>query len=147
MLDRKYVVENAEAVKLNCLHRGAQADVDRIIALEMERRAKMAEVEEWNRQANEVSAQIGKVPAEQREEYKERGRGLRASKEQSQKDHDALDRQIDDLLARVPNMTHPSAPIGNDDNANLEIARGSTPITQFDFKPKDHLEREQDSTF
>lgn len=140
MLDRKYVVENAEAVKLNCLHRGAQADVDRIIALEMERRAKMAEVEEWNRQANEVSAQIGKVPAEQREEYKERGRGLRASKEQSQKDHDALDHQIDELLARVPNMTHPSAPIGNDDNANLEIARGSTPITKFDFKPKDHLE-------
>jgi seryl-tRNA synthetase len=37
-------------------------------------------------------------------------------------------------------MTHPSAPIGTDDHANLEIARGSTPIPSFDFKAKDHLE-------
>ena len=140
MLDRKYVVENAEAVKSNCLQRGASADIDRIVALELQRRAKLAEAEEWNRQANAVSAQIGKVPAQEREEFKEKGRLLRAHKEQSQKDHDALDREIDSLLSRVPNMTHPSAPIGNDDHANLEIARGRTPIPTFDFKPKDHLE-------
>ncbi|MCE2799376.1 MAG: serine--tRNA ligase [Planctomycetaceae bacterium] len=140
MLDRKYVVENAEAVKSNCLQRGASADIDRIVALELQRRAKLAEAEEWNRQANAVSAQIGKVPAQEREEFKEKGRLLRAHKEQSQKDHDALDREIDSLLSRVPNMTHPSAPIGNDDHANLEIARGTTPIPTFDFKPKDHLE-------
>ncbi|MFN4905284.1 MAG: serine--tRNA ligase [Planctomycetota bacterium] len=140
MLDRKYVVENAEAVKSNCLQRGASADIDRIVALELQRRAKLAEAEEWNRQANAVSAQIGKVPAQEREEFKEKGRLLRAQKEQSQKDHDALDREIDSLLSRVPNMTHPSAPIGNDDHANLEIARGTTPIPTFDFKPKDHLE-------
>ncbi|MFM8574202.1 MAG: serine--tRNA ligase [Pirellula sp.] len=140
MLDRKYVVENAEAVKSNCMHRGVSADIDRIVALELQRRGKLAEAEEWNRQANAVSAQIGKVPAEQREEYKEQGRRLRAQKEQAQKDHDALDREIDALLSRVPNMTHPSAPIGTDDHANLEIARGSTPIPSFDFKAKDHLE-------
>jgi len=51
-----------------------------------------------------------------------------------------LDREIDALLSRVPNMTHPSAPVGSDDNDNLEIARGATAIPQFDFKPKDHLE-------
>ncbi|MFN5103645.1 MAG: serine--tRNA ligase, partial [Planctomycetota bacterium] len=130
----------AEAVKSNCLQRGASADIDRIVALELQRRAKLAEAEEWNRQANAVSAQIGKVPAQEREEFKEKGRLLRAHKEQSQKDHDALDREIDSLLSRVPNMTHPSAPIGNDDHANLEIARGTTPIPTFDFKPKDHLE-------
>ena len=37
-------------------------------------------------------------------------------------------------------MTHPSAPIGTDDQANLEIARGKTPIPKFDFKAKDHVE-------
>ncbi|MFM9064375.1 MAG: serine--tRNA ligase [Pirellula sp.] len=140
MLDRKYVLENVEAVKSNCLQRGASADIDRIVALELQRRAKLAEAEDWNRQANAVSAQIGKVPAQEREEFKEKGRVLRAHKEQAQKDHDALDREIDGLLSRVPNMTHPSAPIGSDDHSNLEIARGSTPIPSFDFKPKDHLE-------
>lgn len=140
MLDRKYVLENVEAVKSNCLQRGASADIDRIVALELQRRAKLAEAEDWNRQANAVSAQIGKVPAQEREEFKEKGRVLRAHKEQAQKDHDALDREIDGLLSRVPNMTHPSAPVGSDDHSNLEIARGSTPIPIFDFKPKDHLE-------
>jgi seryl-tRNA synthetase len=133
-------LENVEAVKSNCLQRGASADIDRIVALELQRRAKLAEAEDWNRQANAVSAQIGKVPAQEREEFKEKGRVLRAHKEQAQKDHDALDREIDGLLSRVPNMTHPSAPIGSDDHSNLEIARGSTPIPSFDFKPKDHLE-------
>ncbi|MCE2811913.1 MAG: serine--tRNA ligase [Planctomycetaceae bacterium] len=140
MLDRKYVLENVEAVKSNCLQRGASADIDRIVALELQRRAKLAEAEDWNRQANAVSAQIGKVPPQEREEFKEKGRVLRAHKEQAQKDHDALDREIDGLLSRVPNMTHPSAPVGSDDHSNLEIARGSTPIPSFDFKPKDHLE-------
>jgi seryl-tRNA synthetase len=130
MLDRKYVLENVEAVKSN----------DRIVALELQRRAKLAEAEELNRQANAVSSQIGKAPAQEREEFKEKGRLLRAQKEQSQKEHDALDREIDALLSRVPNMTHPSAPLGSDDHSNLEIARGSTPIPSFDFKPKDHLE-------
>jgi seryl-tRNA synthetase len=138
MLDRKYVLENVEAVKSNCLQRGASADIDRIVALELQRRAKLAEAEELNRQANAVSSQIGKAPAQ--EEFKEKGRLLRAQKEQSQKEHDALDREIDALLSRVPNMTHPSAPLGSDDHSNLEIARGSTPIPSFDFKPKDHLE-------
>jgi seryl-tRNA synthetase len=140
MLDRKYVLENVEAVKSNCLQRGASADIDRIVALELQRRAKLAEAEELNRQANAVSSQIGKAPAQEREEFKEKGRLLRAQKEQSQKEHDALDREIDALLSRVPNMTHPSAPLGSDDHSNLEIARGSTPIPSFDFKPKDHLE-------
>ena len=140
MLDRKYVLENVEAVKSNCLQRGASADIDRIVALELQRRAKLAEAEDWNRQANAVSAQIGKVPPQEREEFKEKGRVLRAHKEQAQKDHDALDREIDGLLSRVPNMTHPSAPVGSDDHSNWEIARGSTPIPSFDFKPKDHLE-------
>ena len=140
MLDRKYVVENAQAVKSNCENRGVSADIDRIVSLELQRRAKLAEAEDWNRQANAISAQIGKASPQEREEFKEKGRVLRAQKEQAQKDHDALDREIESLLSRVPNMTHPSAPVGTDDNANLEIARGATPIPDFDFKPKDHLE-------
>ena len=34
MLDRKFIVENAERVKQNCVHRGASADVDRLVDLE-----------------------------------------------------------------------------------------------------------------
>jgi seryl-tRNA synthetase len=83
---------------------------------------------------------MGKATPEQREQLKEQGRKLREQKEKAQAEHDELECEIDGLLARVPNMTHPDAPIGGDDASNLEIARGKTPIPQFDFKPKDHLE-------
>lgn len=140
MLDRKFVLENAEAVKANCKNRGTPEEIDQVVALETERRAKLAEAEELNRQANAISAQMGKATPEQREAFKEQGRELRARKDAAQHEHDELNRQIDALLSRVPNMTHPSAPIGNDDGSNLEIARGATPVKKLDFKAKDHLE-------
>jgi seryl-tRNA synthetase len=36
-------------------------------------------------------------------------------------------------------MSHPDAPIGGDDQANLEVAKGKTPVPKFDFKPQDHV--------
>jgi seryl-tRNA synthetase len=140
MLDRKFVLENAEAVKRNCENRGVGSDIDRVVAIETKRRAKLAEAEEANRQANAISAQIGKASADERERLKEQGRKLREQKELAQSEHDALDREIHALLVRIPNMTHPAAPVGSDDASNLEIARGTTPIPTIDFKPKDHLE-------
>ena len=60
MLDRKYILDNAELVKQNCLNRGASADVDKLVELETNRRDKLQEVQEWNRQANDAAKQIGK---------------------------------------------------------------------------------------
>ncbi len=141
MLDRKYIVENAQLVKENCLRRGAKADVDRLVELELVRRAKLNEVQDLNRLANEKSKQIGSAKsAEDREKLKEEGRQLREQKDAAQVAHDELDKQIHELEVHIPNLTHPSAPIGADDQANLEISFGKTPVPKFDFKAKDHLE-------
>ncbi len=140
MLDRKIVLENPESVKTNCLNRGVHGEVDRVVELELARRAKLAEAEESNRQANAISSQMGKATPEQREHLKEQGRKLREEKERAQAEHDTLEREIVSLMVRIPNMAHPDAPIGKDDAANLEIARGKTPVPTFDFKPRDHLE-------
>ncbi len=61
MLDRKFIVENVELVKQNCVHRGVAADVDRLVELELLRRDKQREVEDLNRRANEVAKSIGKA--------------------------------------------------------------------------------------
>jgi seryl-tRNA synthetase len=37
-------------------------------------------------------------------------------------------------------MSHPDAPIGVDDKANLEVRRGETPTPDFDFPTRDHVE-------
>lgn len=141
MLDRKYIVENTDAVKKNCELRGAKVDIDQLVALEANRREKAAEAQELNRLANETSKQIGKAPsAEAREELKEKGRSLRAQKDVAQAEHDRIDAEIHELQVHIPNLTHPDVPYGIDDKANLEISRGKTPVPEFDFKAKDHLE-------
>ncbi len=141
MLDRKFVLENLDTVRQNCIHRGLPVDsLDRFMNVETRRRAKLAEAEEFNRQANDINSKMKGATPEERESLKEAGKALREKKEISQKEHDELDREILAILAHIPNMTNPAAPIGRDDQANLEIARGKTPIPSFDFKPKDHLE-------
>ncbi len=141
MLDRKLIVENAELIKKNCDSRGTHVDIDLLVKLEAQRRDKLNEAQELNRQANETSKLIGKAQsAEEREALKEQGRSLREQKDAVQAEHDQLDSQVHDLQVQIPNLTHPDAPIGSDDTANSELTLGKTPIPKFDFQPKDHLQ-------
>ncbi len=141
MLDRKYILDNAEHVKQNCLNRGASADVDQLVSLETCRRDKLQEVQDWNRQANEAAKQIGKEKdADKRNERIAAARELNNKKDAAQVEHDQLDSQVRDLQSCIPNMSHPQAPIGKDDKANLEIRRGAHEPPSFDFPVKDHVE-------
>ncbi len=141
MLDRKLIIEQAAAVKQNCVSRGVQVDVDRLVALEQQRKTKLAEAQELNRQANETSKQIGKAGSEeQRNALKEQGRQLREQKEAAQAEHDRLDAEVAALQAQIPNLTHPDAPVGEDDSANTQVSLGKTPVPKFSFTPRDHLE-------
>src|SRR5438128_6385298 len=139
MLDRKFIVENIERVKQNCTQRGVKCDVDRLLELETTRRQKLQAVEEANRKADEVAKMIGKAKdAAERESMKEEGRRLREQKDAAQAEHDGLDAEARAVQSTIPNLTHPDAPIGGE-NDSREVKRGATPIRQFDFKPLDHV--------
>ncbi len=141
MLDRKFILENADLVKTNCRNRNVPTDVDRFVALETQRRELQVQVEDLNRQANAVSKSIGKAKdAAEREERKAEGRRLRDETNQLREKLDALVAEIDDIHRAIPNMSHPDAPIGEDDTKNLDIAHGKTPAPVFDFQPLDHVE-------
>jgi seryl-tRNA synthetase len=141
MLDRRFVVDNAELVAENCRRRGSRADVGRFVELETQRKAKQSEVEELNRKANEVSKSIGQAKdAEQREARKAEGRRVREQTTAVQAEVDALATEAEALLRTIPNMSHPDAPLGTDDTANLEVRHGKHQPPKFDFKPRDHVE-------
>jgi seryl-tRNA synthetase len=141
MLDRKFIVENASLVKENCRRRGAKADVDLFVALDATRREKQAEVDRLNQRANEVSKSIGKArDAEEREARKDEGRRLREEVGTVQAQLDAALAELDAIQRTIPNLSHPDAPLGADDQANLEIRKGKTLPPAFDFKPLDHVE-------
>jgi len=140
MLDRKFVVENVELVKQNCENRGVQADVDQIVTLETTRKAKLQEAEEFNRQANEINKTVGKASPEERPNIIAEGKRLRQLKDDASTEVDKLEEQIVEILRVIPNLSHPDAPIGEDDKSNLEIQRGVTEPRTFDFPVLDHVE-------
>ena len=141
MLDRKYIVDNVEAVKQNCANRNISVDVDRLVELELQRRGKLQLVQDLNTQSNAESKKIGQAKdSEERESLKVSARALREQKDAAQAEHDVIDREIKELQLQVPNMAHPDCPVGVDDKSNLELARGKHTCREFDFAPLDHLE-------
>ena len=141
MLDRKYILENANLVKKNCIDRGVEADVDRFVQLESFRKQQQVQVDDLNRQANEVSKSIGKAKTpDEKQACVEEGRKLREATATAKAELDAALEELDQIHRLIPNMTHPDAPIGVDDQDNKEFAFGKTEIPKFDFEPKDHVE-------
>lgn len=140
MLDRRFIVDNADRVKQNCVDRGVKVDVDRFVELEELRKAKKTLVDQLNQKANEVSKGIGRAAtAVEREALKEEGRSLREQTAEIQGQLDDIEAEQAEIHRAIPNMTHPDAPRGANDSANLELFRGKTPVAELGFKPLDHV--------
>src|SRR5262245_33117797 len=59
MLDAAFVRANLDAVKRNCDNRNVTADVDRVVALDDERKRLLTEAQAVQQRANEVSKKTG----------------------------------------------------------------------------------------
>ena len=139
MLDLKFVLSNLDAVKLNCERRNIRIDIDRLVALDKERRARLKHVEEIHRQRNEnAGAMKAKLSQADREKLISKGRELKQEASDEEATLAQLTGNVDVLLRQIPNMTHPDAPVGASENDNREIRRQGSP-TNFDFAAKDHV--------
>ena len=140
MLDRKFILENIEAVKRNCQNRHITADVDKFVAFEQQRKSLQQELEKLQAEANTVSKSIGQAKSDgEREDKKEEGRSLRDKAVAVKTKIDTIEIDLDAIQRSIPNMSHSDAPIGADNTANLCRSLGKTPIPTFDFKPVDHV--------
>src|SRR5262245_57178252 len=142
MLDLKFVVANSEAVKRNCRHRKAPPDViedvDLVVSLEAERRALLQAVEEIRRRQNEVAQATGRQrDAEQRAPLIEAGKRLKSEVVEQEERLRRLEAELAQRLKRIPNLTHPDAPVGLTEEESREVRKVGVPRA-FDFPPKDH---------
>ena len=110
--------------------------IDRILDLDTDRRSSIVQIDELRARRNEVSQQIGRSkerPPELIEEMREVGRRI-SELEGNQR---TIDEELDTLLMAVPNIPDDSAPVGQDDSANIEVRRvGELP--SFEFEPQAH---------
>ena len=140
MLDLKFIRENARAVEENCKNRGVAADVGLVVELADRRSELIQELNDLKQRQNQMAKSIGK----ERDEGS-RGRLIEESRTMKERIparetelHEVEDRLRDEQL-KIPNMTHPSSPIGKDDTENVEIRRWGE-IPEFAFEPRDHVE-------
>ena len=132
MLDLKYVVANALAVKENCRNRNTPADVlddvDRAVELEGERRRLLQSVEEIRRRQNEVAQATGKErDAQKRSVLIEEGKALKSRVADEEEELRRLEGELNLRLRRIPNLTHPDAPLGRTEEDSREIRKSGTP--------------------
>jgi len=144
MLDLKYLIANTEAVRQNCRNRNVPEDllddIDRMIALESERRELQTVVEEIRRRQNEVAQATGREKdPEARSALIEEGKRLKSEVSDQEDQLRVMDDEIRQRLRRVPNLTHPDTPVGLTEDNSRELRKVGTPRT-FDFPIKDHVE-------
>jgi seryl-tRNA synthetase len=136
MLDRRFILDNLDAVRRNAQDRHMTVDIDEFVRLESQWRSHQAELDELNRQVKELAGTKGKPSPE----AIARGRELRGRRGEVEKETRETEQLLLQTQSAIPNMTHPSTPVGATDEANVEIARGRTPLPTFDFQPLDHVD-------
>src|SRR5438445_10253526 len=136
MLDAHFIREHPDAVKANCRNRNVQADVDRVVQLDDERKRLAQETQKIQQRQNEV-AKLTKAEKDKakRDALIDEGKALKVQVAGLEKQLKEIDGKLRDVLLTIPNMTHPDAPVGNE---NKVLRQWGEP-RKFDFLPKDHV--------
>ena len=138
MLSLQFIRENPDTVRQALEKRQFSEPIDNILALDERRRNLLAEVEGLRARRNEVSKELGKMqekPPKLIGEMRQIGGRIKALDEKVR----AVEEELNDLLLRLPNIPHPSVPLGKDESDN-RVVRSWGEVRKFDFKPRPHWE-------
>src|SRR5438046_1800113 len=141
MLDINLLRNDLHAVAAGLAKRGVTLDVARFEVLEAERKVIQTRTQELQARRNAVSKQIGIA----------KGRGEDASKlladvgglgeelERLEAELARVQHGLREFLLNLPNLTHPTTPVGTTGLDNAEVRRVGKPRS-FDFPVKDHVD-------
>lgn len=139
MLDVKWLRENREEAGRRLATRGEEAPLDAFEELDAKRRRWLREVEELKELRNRVSEEIG-VMKRDGKDASARIEGMREVSgriKEMEKGLDAVEGELETVLLNIPNVPHPSVPVGAGSEENPEIRRWGAPPS-FSFPPKNH---------
>jgi seryl-tRNA synthetase len=139
MLEAKYIREHLDEVRERLALRGQTIDLDQFVVIDGERRKTIQEWERLRALQKKVSDEVsrkkkgGQDASELIEEMKKVSQELKGLDSMIEEKEKALQ----DFLLVVPNLPHPSVPVGKDSSDNAEVRRWGE-IPKFDFEPKPH---------
>jgi seryl-tRNA synthetase len=129
MLDLKFIRENIDLVRQVVANRQTTAPLDEILELDAERRQKVLELEGLRHTRKEM--------AREKRASADEGRDLRVMIKDMEEEVRRLDEHLEELLLQVPNIPHPTTPVGKDESDNITV-RSWGELKRFDFEPAPH---------
>jgi seryl-tRNA synthetase len=138
MLDIKLIREKPEFVRKELEKRGDIVALDDIFELDKHYRSLLRQVEELRSQHNETSRQLGRTkekPPELIAQMRQMGEQISSL----QRETNQAKANLDFLLLQLPNLPHPSVPLGENENDNVVVRNWGEP-RKFSFKPLPHWE-------
>ncbi len=141
MLDPKLIRQDLEAVAAKLKHRGVTLDVPRLNALEEQRKTFQTRLQDLQNERNVRSKAIGQAKAmgENVDPLFQQLKELNDSLKLTEEEFNRIQADLNDMLARIPNLPHESVPIGKSEADNQLIRTWGEP-RKFDFTPKDHVD-------
>ncbi|KVX00822.1 serine--tRNA ligase [Shewanella frigidimarina] len=141
MLDPKFLRNELEITAERLATRGFILDVDNLTKLEEKRKSLQVATEDLQASRNAISKSIGQAKArgEDTSSIMAQVGDLGAQLDAKKAELAELLQQINSIAMSMPNLPDESAPVGADENDNVEVRRWGTPKV-FDFEVKDHLD-------
>jgi seryl-tRNA synthetase len=141
MLGTRFIRQNVELVEESLRKRGQAYDLRPFLDCDAKRRAVLLEVEELKHQRNRVSEQIPQMnkeaqdPSELIVEMREVSQRIKSLDEELSEYEETLHT----ILMELPNLPHPSVPIGKESEDNVVVKKVGEPRSS-DFETLPHWE-------
>src|SRR3990167_931196 len=143
MLDINLIRSNPDLVKAGMVKKKHDPSVvDRLLAVDRDRRILQKNLEDHQSQLNKLSTDIPKYHGQQKINLIERANPVSAKVKELKPQFEAINEEWMNLMLSIPNIPAEDVPDGQSEADNLEIRKwGDKP--KFDFQPKTHEELNQ----
>ena len=138
MIDIRLLRETPDDVRQAYVRLGAPIDLDSVIAVDARVRDLKNESQTLQAAQNRMSKEIGRVPAgPERERAVAESTAVKKDIESKAAELAAAEAKLEALLLELPNLPHPSVPVGKDETENKILREEGTKRT-YDFVPQPH---------
>ncbi|HVG93000.1 MAG TPA: serine--tRNA ligase [Planctomycetota bacterium] len=139
MLDIAFIRDDPERVRRGAARKRIEFDVDRVLALDVERRRRLQVRENAKAEQNRLGKQVATLAGASKQEALARLKSLKEEVAAADAGVAPVEKELADLMRFAPNPPADDVPDGATDADNVEVRRHGEP-PRFEGPPKDHVD-------